>query len=357
MNVGGKHFRTIWMEQNIVLMIDQNALPFSFRIHKAKNYQESCGAIINMTVRGAGAIGAAAGFAMAQAAVEAADLFGETTSGYFHFIEKACETIEATRPTARNLFYATEKVYGAAKISVDAAIEIAQDLADENVSDAEKIGEFGNELIKSGNGILTHCNAGWLGFVDWGSALAPVYKAHREGKSIHVFADETRPRGQGARLTAWELANEKVPFTLIADNAAAHFMSKGMIQMVITGADRIAANGDTANKIGTLEKAILAKTYNIPFYIAAPFSTFDISIPDGSYIPIENRSEDEVLWQSGPDKSGKMHRIRVAAAESKVLNPAFDVTPASYITAFITEKGVFAPDERTIRQLFNFQSL
>ena len=353
MIVSGTHYRTVWMEQNNVLMIDQNALPFSFRIYKAKNYLKSCEAIINMTVRGAGAIGAAAGFAMAQAAVEAADLFGETTSGYFHFIENARDVIEATRPTARNLFYATEKVYSAAKISVDACFEIAQDLADENASDAEKIGEYGNELIKSGNGILTHCNAGWLGFVDWGSALAPVYKARRQGKDIHVFADETRPRGQGARLTAWELANEKVPFTLIADNAAAHFMSKGMIDMVITGADRIAANGDTANKIGTLEKAILAKTYNIPFYIAAPFSTFDILIPDGNNIPIENRHEDEVLWQSGPDEKGIMHKIRVAAPGSQALNPAFDVTPASYITAFITEKGVFAPDEQHIRQLYN----
>lgn len=334
-------------------MIDQNALPFSFNIIAAPNFRQTCKAIVDMTVRGAGAIGAAAGFAMAQAAREAKTEFGENTSEYFGFIENARKEIEATRPTARNLFFATEKVYASALDSALKAKETAQSLADENITDAEKIGDFGNELIKSGYRILTHCNAGWLGFVDWGSALAPVYKAHRQGKDIHIFADETRPRGQGARLTAWELTNEKVPFALIADNAAAHFMSKGMIDMVITGADRIAANGDTANKIGTLEKAILAKTYNIPFYIAAPFSTFDISIPDGNSIPIENRDEDEVLWQSGPDENGIMHKISVAAPGSPALNPAFDVTPASYITAFITEKGIIRPDEKIIRQLYN----
>lgn len=353
MIVSGNHYRTIWMENEKVLMIDQNALPFSFSIFSAENYFQTCKAIIDMTVRGAGAIGAAAGFAMAQAAMEGKAQFGENTAGYFGFLENARKDIEATRPTARNLFFSIERVFSAAKISVNNAVEVSKQLADENIADAEKIGDFGNELIKPGFRILTHCNAGWLGFVDWGSALAPVYKAHRQGKNIHVFADETRPRGQGARLTAWELANEKVPFTLIADNAAAHFLSKGMIDMVITGADRIAANGDTANKIGTLEKAILAKTYNIPFYIAAPFSTFDISIPDGNSIPIENRDENEVLWQSGPDENGIMHKIRVAAPESAALNPAFDVTPASYITAFITEKGVFAPNEAHICQLYN----
>lgn len=332
MNINGKSYHTIWLEGSSVFMINQNLLPFEFRIYEAGTYRETCRAIITMITRGAGAIGAAAGFAMAQACMEG--------DGDRQYIEHARREIEATRPTARNLFYAAERVFNAGAVSKEAAVEEALRLAQENIDNALRIGEAGNTLIPDGCRILTHCNAGWLGFVDWGSALAPVYRAHREGKKVFVYADETRPRGQGARLTAWELLNEGVPHAVVPDNAGAHLMSKGLVDMVIVGADRIAANGDTANKIGTFEKAILAKEFGIPFYVAAPLSTFDFSLSDGSRIPIEERSQDEVLFQTGPDTEGKIHHILVANPGSPAINPAFDVTPAKYITAFITEKGI-----------------
>jgi len=343
MNINGQPYHTIWLEGSSVFMINQNLLPFEFRIYEARTYRETCRAIITMITRGAGAIGAAAGFAMAQAFME-----GEGNSQYTGHARKE---IEATRPTARNLFYAAERVFNAGAVSTDAAVEEALRVAQENIDDALKIGEAGNTLIPDGCRILTHCNAGWLGFVDWGSALAPVYKAHREGKKVFVFADETRPRSQGARLTAWELLNEGVPHAVVPDNAGAHLMSKGLVDMVIVGADRIAANGDTANKIGTFEKAILAKEFGIPFYVAAPLSTFDFSISEGSQIPIEERSQDEVLYQAGPDAEGEIHHIRVANPGSSAINPAFDVTPAKYITAFITEKGILKAHPEDLSRL------
>jgi S-methyl-5-thioribose-1-phosphate isomerase len=230
-------------------------------------------------------------------------------------------------------------------ISPEAAYSEAQSLADENMADAKRIGENGSSLIKNGSRILTHCNAGWLGFVDYGSALAPLYIAKEQGKEFFVYADETRPRNQGARLTAWELNNEGIPHKIVPDNAGAHLMSRGMVDFVIVGADRIAANGDTANKIGTFEKAIVAKEFGIPFYVAVPFSTIDFSLADGSQIPIEERSEDEVLSYTGPDTEGIMRTIRMASPGSHALNPAFDVTPARFISGFITEKGIFSRKE------------
>jgi len=334
----GKHYRTIWFQGTSVFMIDQNALPFSFRVHEARTCKETCAAITGMTTRGAGAIGAAAGFAMAQAFLEAG------TENREAFVLEAKKQIESTRPTARNLFYATDAVFQSGIVSTDAAVAEAQRLAEENVADAMKIGEYGNTLIKDGTRILTHCNAGWLGFVDWGSALAPVYVAHHSGKNIHVFVDETRPRSQGARLTTWELKNEGVPHTLVPDNAGAYLMSKGMIDMVIVGADRIASNGDTANKIGTYQKAILAKEFRVPFYIAAPFSTFDPAILSGEQIIIEERSEDEVHFVEGPDDTGAFHRVRITNPGSKAFNPAFDITPGNLIAGFITEKGILSAE-------------
>ena len=349
MNVSGTHYRTIWMEGSSVLMIDQNALPFSFEIFEAKNYKESCHAIITMITRGAGAIGAAAGFAMAQAFNEGARGEGQGTNNekytkeQHEFFESARKEIEATRPTARNLFYATERVFNAGLISAENAVLEAQNLANKNIADAKRIGELGSSLIQNGSRMLTHCNAGWLGFVDYGSALAPMYIAKEQGKEFFVYADETRPRNQGARLTAWELQNEGIPHLIVPDNAGAHLMSRGMIDFVITGADRIAANGDAANKIGTFEKAIVAREFGIPFYIAVPFSTIDFSITDGTQITIEERSEDEMLSYSGPDSEGIMHTIRMASPGSHAMNPAFDVTPARFITGFITEKGIIKP--------------
>jgi S-methyl-5-thioribose-1-phosphate isomerase len=335
------------MKGTSVFFIEQNLLPFHFQIQEAKTCSDSCHAIRTMMVRGAGAIGAIAGFAMAQAVVEAPE------SEFLHFIDEARRTIESTRPTARNLFHAVERVYAAAQISRTAALAEAQQIADRDAADSLKIGEYGNMLITEGMHIETHCNAGWLAFVDYGSALSPVYLAHREGKNIFVYADETRPRSQGARLTAWELKQAGVPHTIIPDNAGAWLMSLGKIDMMIVGADRIAANGDVANKIGTLEKAIAAKEYGVPFYVAAPTSTFDMNCPDGKHIPIEERSEDEVLYQNGIASDGRDVRVLVCSPGSSAFNPAFDVTPAKYITGIITEKGIIQPGIESIQKLFN----
>jgi S-methyl-5-thioribose-1-phosphate isomerase len=342
MKVKGKEYRTIWMERCVVYLIEQNLLPFEFRIFQAKTYKETCEAISTMIIRGAGAIGAAAGYAMAQAANEAKQ---ET---YNEFISSAKKEIENTRPTAQNLFYAVKRVYQAACISKELALIEAEKIADEDAEASRKIGEIGNELIKDGYNILTHCNAGWLAFVDYGTALSPVYTANRSGKNIFVYVDETRPRGQGARLTAWELKNENVPHVIVPDNAGAFLMSQKKIDMIIVGADRIARNGDVANKIGTFEKAVLAKEFNVPFYVAAPLSTIDIHCLTGNDIPIEHRNENEVLYQTGIDKNGKLHEILVCSPGSGALNPAFDITPAKYISGIITEKGIITASEKNI---------
>ncbi len=343
MNVNNQHFLTIWFENGKVKMINQELLPFRFEIFEAKTYQITCSAIKTMIVRGAGAIGAAAGFAMAQAFIQA--------KGNKQFIENARIEIEATRPTARNLFYATERVYQAGLISVENAEKESQQIAKEDIEAGKMIGFYGNQLINERMQILTHCNAGWLGFVDYGSALSPIYHANKEGKKVFVYVDETRPRSQGARLTAWELQNENIPHVIVPDNSGAFLMSKDKIDMIITGADRIAANGDAANKIGTYEKAILAKTFGIPFYIAAPTSTFDIKCESGEDIIIEERSEEEVLYQTGINEKGELSRILVCSPGSKAYNPAFDVTPASYISGFITEKGIIKPTREAIKKL------
>ncbi len=317
-------------------MINQVKLPFEFEVLYFDTFTETAEAIRNMTVRGAGAIGATAGFAMAQAFVALKD--GKR-------IEGARQFIEATRPTAVNLFYSTEKVYQAGLNDKNSVIAVAQAIADEDAESCRLIGEYGNALIEPSNRILTHCNAGWLAFVDYGSALSPIYAAHQAGKNPIVYVDETRPRGQGARLTAYELGQNNVEHRIIADNAAAFYMAKGEVDMVITGADRITANGDVANKIGTLEKAILAKEFGIPFYVAAPMSTFDFNTLSGSDIIIEERSDEELLYHEGPDDNGVLRTIRLAAPGSNGLNPAFDVTPNRYITAFITNRGLIRPDE------------
>ncbi len=346
MLVNGKEYRTVWMEGGTVFMIDQNELPFSFRIIQAHQYQDTCQAIRIMTVRGAGAIGAASGFAMAQAFLQA------PKKGRDEFIMSARYEIEATRPTARNLFYATERVFNAANGSSEKAVIEAQNVADEDAGDSRKIGKYGNELIKDDYNICTHCNAGWLAFVDYGTALSPVYQAHKSNKSVFVYVNETRPRGQGARLTAWELYQAGIPHMIIPDNATATIMDQGKVDIMIVGADRIAANGDVANKIGTLEKAILAHTYKVPFYVAAPTSTIDLDCGSGSEIPIEERDEDEVLYQHGIDREGKLHEVLVCSPGSHAYNPAFDITPARLVSGIITEKGIVKADKDSISSLF-----
>ncbi|MFB3905515.1 MAG: S-methyl-5-thioribose-1-phosphate isomerase [Acidobacteriota bacterium] len=299
-----------------------------------------------MIVRGAGAIGATAAYGMAQAVLEAPD-----NSRFRDAVEEGSQTLANTRPTAQNLFYAIERVLAVARQAPSVpearkrAVQTANLLAEEDLSSCASIGCRGAALIRNGARVLTHCNAGWLAFVDWGSALAPVYRASREGKSVFVFADETRPWNQGSRLTSFELINEGISHAIVPDNASGFLMQRGEVDLVIVGADRIAANGDVANKIGTFEKAVVAHELGIPFYVAAPTSTIDRNCPDGSAIPIEERSEDEVLYCTGLLDSGEFGRVRLAPPAARARNLAFDVTPARYITGIITENGVFAPQD------------
>ncbi len=345
MLVEGKSYQTVWMEGSSVFLIQQNLLPFEFKVHECKTYWETCMAITDMVVRGAGAIGAAAGYAMAQAF-----LLSQSKEKAV-MIREARQDIESTRPTAKNLFYAVDRVYKAGLVNPENAVMEAHKVALEDMESSMAIGKYGCTLFGAKTNILTHCNAGWLAFVDYGTALAPVYLAKREGKDVFVYVDETRPRGQGARLTAWELKNDGIPHVIIPDNAAASLMAQKKIDMVVVGADRIAANGDTVNKIGTLGRAILAKEFGISFYVAAPSSTFDLECASGKEIPIEERSQDEVLYQTGPDTNGNLVKVLVSSPGSTALNPAFDVTPAKYITGFITEKGIIKPHFQSIRKM------
>lgn len=345
MIVDGKAYRTVWMDGSDVRLINQPLLPHFFEIVSLPDHHATARAISDMVVRGAGAIGAAAGYGMAQAVLEAPE-----TAGFQEYVQRAADTLANTRPTAQNLFYAIGRVMqavvmadgvGAAR---EAAVTEAQHIADEDAASCRAIGGHGASLLKDGIRVLTHCNAGWLAFVDWGSALAPVYVAKREGRRLFVYADETRPRSQGSRLTAWELVNEGIDHSIVADNASGFLMQRGEIDVVIVGCDRIAANGDVANKIGTYEKAVVARELGIPFYVAAPTSTIDPGCPSGEAIPIEERSPDEVLYSYGLTDEGEFGRVRVSPAESPARNVAFDVTPARYITGIITENGVFGPD-------------
>ncbi len=347
MRVNGVEYLTIWMEGTKVKMINQNKLPWSFEIHECSDYLESCEAIRDMTVRGAGAIGAAAGYAMAQAFAQAPSNDREA------FIRQAKHDIESTRPTARNLFYAVDRVFEAGKTSTAEAFSAAKQIAEKDIEDSQAIGRYGNELFAAQTQVLTHCNAGWLAFVNYGTALSPIYKARDSGKEVFVYVGETRPRSQGARLTAWELNNENIAHTVVPDNAVASLMAQQKIGLVIVGADRIAVNGDVANKTGTLDRAVLARHFQIPFYVAAPTSTFDANCNNGGEIVIEHRHPDEVLMQEGPDKTGNIHRIRVVSEGSQAINPAFDVTPSDLITGIITEKGIIKADIKAIMALLN----
>ncbi len=345
MKVEGKDYRTVWMEGSAVMTINQPMLPHRFEVVRLRTHLDTAEAIKTMVVRGAGAIGAAAGYGMAQVFIEAPP-DGPARSAY---IQAGYETLKNTRPTARDLFYAIDRVRAAGDES--SAISEADAIADEYVDAGRRIGEIGAKLIKDGMTVLTHCNAGWLAFVDWGSALAPIYFAHRAGRKVSVIADETRPCCQGSRLTAWELQNEGVPVKVVADNAAGFLMRQGQIDLVITGADRIAANGDVANKIGTYEKALCAQACDVPFYVAAPLSTFDVDCPDGDHITIEQRDDDEVLYASGLTDAGQFTRVRLAPEGVGAINFAFDITPAELIDGIITEKGIIKPDPDEIARI------
>ncbi len=343
MLVHGKPYRTVWMEGREVKMIDQRQLPHVFTIASCASCRDTAQAIKDMVVRGAGAIGVAAGYAMTQAALEAPD------ATFHRSVAEAAEAVRASRPTAHDLFYAVDRLLEAITGASDPtrarqeAVRLARQLSDDNASAGEAIGRAGARLLRSGMRVLTHCNAGWLAFADWGSALAPVYYAHRQGVALFVYVDETRPRSQGAKLTAWELSQEGVPYTIVADTAAGSLFQHRDIDGVLVGADRIAANGDVANKIGTYPLALLAKHHEVPFYVAAPRSTFDLAAADGRAITIEERGEDEVLWVSGVTPEGTAARVRVAPEGASARNPAFDVTPAGFVTRFITEAGLVEP--------------
>jgi len=312
MKIEGKEKRALWFENGLLKFIDQRKLPFKIEIFTAKTVNDCAFAIKDMVVRGAPAIGAAAVYGM---------VLGKNN------IERTAKILRSTRPTAHDLFYAIDymiKEIKKGKDPLDAANEYVEDIIDR----CRRIGENGEKLIKNGMKILTHCNAGALATVDYGTAIAPFRAAHKNGKKFLVYVDETRPRCQGV-LTAWELQQEKIPYVFIADNAAGYFMKNKEIDMVITGADRIAKNGDFANKIGTYEKAVLAKENNIPFYVAAPFSTFDKTIKSGKEIIIEERGKEELAY---------INKCKTIPNYIKVRNPAFDVTPAKYVTGFITEE-------------------
>ncbi len=318
---GIEDMRAVWMKDDMVEMIDQRYLPRELKYFTAQHYDDIKRSIKEMMVRGAPAIGVTAAYGMAQAALQEKDL------------EKAAEVIKSARPTAYDLFYAVD--YMMENMGDDPA-SAAEEYANSVVEKCRSIGVHGADLINDRDNILTHCNAGALATVDYGTALAPIREAWRQGKYIFVFADETRPRLQGARLTAWELYNEGIPHAVIVDNAAGHYMQRGEVDMVIVGTDRIAANGDIANKIGTYEKAVVAKENNIPFYVAAPVTTFDPETESGMDIPIEERGRSEVC-----DVMGSC----IMPDGSKAKNPAFDVTPNRFITGYITEKGVFTTEE------------
>ena len=344
MKVRGKNYIAVWMKGRNVMVINQPLLPHKFEIIALKNHRETANAIKTMIIRGAGTIGATAGFGLAQAALEAPQ------KRFLPYLLKAYDTLNKTRPTAADLKHALDRVLEkitetlVSRKSIDAArraaVVEANAICDGYVHSGRRVAEHGLRLIPNGTRMLTHCNAGWLALVDWGSAPAPVYLAHRKGRDVFVYVDETRPRNQGANLTSWELMQEGIPHEIIADNAAGFFMRQGKIDLVITGADRIAANGDTANKIGTYEKAVLAKENGVPFYIAAPTSTIDLHCKSGADIPIEFRDEDELHYLSGLDERGSVRRVKITPKGSKASNPAFDVTPAKYIAGIITEKGI-----------------
>jgi methylthioribose-1-phosphate isomerase len=334
--------RTIFWESDAVVMIDQKALPLEERYLTCKRYEDVIMAIKDLTVRGAPAIGVASAMGIALGTLQISTTSTENLKDEFYHI---CDYFSQTRPTARNLFWAIERMKKrfegllaerSARIKAikEALIAEAILIGEEDIAINRRMGLNGRSLIKDGDHILTHCNAGALATAGYGTALGVIRAACEEGKNIHVFVDETRPVLQGARLTAWELMKEGIPATLITDNMAGFLMQQGKVNLVITGADRIAANGDTANKIGTYALAVLAKENHIPFYIAAPLSTIDLSIQTGDDIPIEERDSEEVTLFRG---------VRTAPMGIQVYNPAFDITPNRYITAIITEARVVRP--------------
>jgi methylthioribose-1-phosphate isomerase len=346
MKINGRPYRTIWLREDgwSIEVIDQLKLPHRFETMALTSADDCARAIRTMMVRGAPLIGATAAYGLAMALRD--DPSDEN-------LERACAMLAETRPTAINLRWALNEVASAVRNRprserVAAAYARCAELIEDDVETCRRIGENGVPLIeeiaarKNGNtvNILTHCNAGWLACVDWGTATSPIYQAHDKGVKLHVWVDETRPRNQGASLTAFELGSHGVPHTIIADNAGGHLMQAGQVDMCIVGTDRVTANGDVANKIGTYLKALAAKDNGVPFHVALPYSTIDWTMPKGvGAIPIEERSADELLKMTGRLPDGSLATVQIAAPGSPAANPGFDVTPARLVTGFVTERG------------------
>ena len=346
MHINKKHYRTIWPDPRCkyVEVIDQTQLPFSFAVVRIQTLSMMINAISTMQVRGAPLIGASAAYGMALAMLD-----DDSDAN----LALAADQLIQSRPTAVNLAWAVNRMVEHLNVIEPArrnlaAWKEAAHIAEEDVKQNQMIGRHGFALIKQAYqgevfNVLTHCNAGWLATVDFGTALSPIYAAHDAGLSIHVWVDETRPRNQGASLTAWELAQHGVPHTVITDNAGGHLMQQGQVDMVIVGADRVAANGDVCNKIGTYLKALAAVDNAVPFYAAVPSPTIDFELCSGEHIEIEERHSDEVAYMQGEAADGCVQTFRVIPKESAAANPAFDVTPSRLVTGIITEAGVFDP--------------
>ncbi|MEW5816946.1 MAG: S-methyl-5-thioribose-1-phosphate isomerase [Spirochaetota bacterium] len=363
MKINGVYYRTIWVKENdrkVIQIIDQSKLPHRFEILDLTTVEDVAQAIREMYVRGAGLIGAAAGYGMYLAAVHA------PKHSFNDSIEQSASLLLKTRPTAKNLEWAVTRQLNAIsevetqEEKIAAAFNTAASIVDDDLDFCRRIGENGLPLIKEISrkkggkavNILTHCNAGWLAFVDYGSATAPIYAAHDRGIAVHIWVDETRPRNQGASLTAWELGKHGIPHDIIVDNAGGHLMQHGMVDIVIVGSDRTTVTGDVANKIGTYLKALAAHDNGIPFYVALPSSTFDWRLTDGlKEIPIEERNPDEIRYISGL-ASGKVTEVLLCPSESSARNYSFDVTPARLVTGLITERGVCRADRESILALF-----
>jgi methylthioribose-1-phosphate isomerase len=355
MQINGKAYRTIWFENNIVKIIDQTKLPHQFIIKDLKTVKDSINAIKTMEVRGAPLIGATAAYGLVLSILEKNEQ---------SFLKKSSEDLIASRPTAINLKWAVDRMIK--KLSginsnevLKVALEEAKAIVEEDVTFCKSIGENGLKIIqeiankkKDTVNILTHCNAGWLATIDWGTATSPIYHAHQKGIKVHVWVDETRPRNQGANLTSYELNEEGIPNTIITDNAGGILMQRRQVDMCIVGTDRTLSTGDVANKIGTYLKALAAKDNNVPFYVALPSSTIDWNIKDFKKIPIEERNSQELSHVEGIDENNNVTKVRIYPEKSKVLNLAFDITPAKYVTGLITEKGICEASENGLKKIF-----
>ncbi len=355
MRIKGKNYRTIWFENNFVKIIDQTKLPHQFIIKELKTVKDAINAIKVMEVRGAPLIGGTAAYGLALAVQENNDP---------EFIKKSAKELIQSRPTAINLKWAVDRMIKKlsginSKQILSIALNEAKEICDEDEKFCENIGINGLKIIeeiynkkKDTVNILTHCNAGWLATINWGTATSPIYHAHKKGIPVHVWVDETRPRNQGANLTSYELNEEEIPNTIIADNTGGILMQRGEVDMCIVGTDRTLSNGDVCNKIGTYLKALAAHDNNVPFYVALPSSTIDWDIKDSKDIPIEERNSDELSHVEGIDENNKIKKILIYPTESKAMNLAFDVTPAKYVTGLITERGISEASFDGLSKLF-----